>query len=256
MPFKEATTQLMRHNQVKENIDQAKGIEFTLKQPPHVLQGVDVGALGKQLRGLRKMIDTQSPTSYKDDKKDEARKRQKYLEEQIVRGMCTSEEMRKNPPGAVGKHQRWEKKQKKHILEWKNIKLRLNVGDSDPDLANVERLRPTGSSMNMHNAQITGQEFHMPDMPHSVVITDEEKTLLQAVDPELAGELALMNPEQRLQLKGILANLRNKDQETTLTTEDDPQKLARRTCATQGCKRASLTDENPWHCWQHEKKDE
>lgn len=248
--FKESTTQLMRPHQVELNNDQAKSIEATLRQPPHVLQGVDVGALGKQLRGLRKMYDTQAPTEYKDDKKDAARKRQKYLEEQIKRGMCTSEEMRKNPPGAVGKHQRWEKNQKKHILEWKNIKLRLNVGNTDPDIANVEMLRPTSGSMNMHNAQIPGKEYHMPDIPRSVVITDEEKTLLQAIDPELANQLAVMSPEKRAQLKLILGDL---PQEITLTVEDD---LAKRTCSTQGCKRTGLTDKNPWHCWQHEKKDE
>jgi hypothetical protein len=40
--------------------------------------------------------------------------------------MLSHEEMRKCPPGAVDRHRRWEKKNKK-ILEWQNIQRRLNA---------------------------------------------------------------------------------------------------------------------------------
>ena len=40
--------------------------------------------------------------------------------------------------------------------------LALNRGTDDPDIANVEKIRPTISSLNMHNAQISGQQFSMP----------------------------------------------------------------------------------------------
>ena len=47
-------------------------------------------------------------------------------------------------------------------MEWKNLRLTVNRGSDDPDIANVERIRPIASSLNMHNAQIPGQAYNMP----------------------------------------------------------------------------------------------
>jgi hypothetical protein len=83
-------------------------------------------------------------------------------------------EMRRNPPGAVGKNIEWLRRIKKQVHDgsdrygrsalerWKNIRLALHRGSDDPDIASIERLRPTGSTLNMENAQIEGAVFSAP----------------------------------------------------------------------------------------------
>ena len=150
--------QFLRHRQVEEFKSDERILEKYLSSP----QIQDKGAVKKQLGRVQQALREQTAPKLDGKQKDAVAARGTELEEKIRDGMPSSEEMRKNPPGAVGKHMRWEKKNKAGILEWKNIQVAMNQGSDDPDLANVERLRPATSTLNMQNAQISGQEFNIP----------------------------------------------------------------------------------------------
>jgi hypothetical protein len=111
--------------------------------------------------------------------------------------MPSQEEMRKSPPGAIGKHMRWEKQNKKNLEEWKNLKLRLNHEDTDPDVANFERFRPTSSSsLNMDNAHIPGNQYFLP--PQSEQYRDNfDKVFPNAPGAKKEKKKRQLSPKQK-----------------------------------------------------------
>jgi hypothetical protein len=126
--------------------------------------------------------------------------------------MPSQEEMRKAPPGAVDKHMSWEKRNKLKILEWKNLRLRLTHG-TEAEAANLERHRPTGSTLNMDNAHIVGKQFFMPETSGPVVtFGDDELAILRKHAPEIALKLAVLTNAQRTEVKTILRGFQE-DQE-------------------------------------------
>lgn len=156
------TQHLLRPNQREEMEADRRGLENSLKSPSHP----DRSTATRQLRTLNKQLDEQSPKPFSSDEIDTKVRRETQLKKEILEGMPSQEEMRKSPPGAVGKHQAWEKANKEKILEWKNLMLRINHDSTDPDIANFEKHRPVSNTLNMDNAVIQGQQFHfMPDTP-------------------------------------------------------------------------------------------
>lgn len=151
-------TNLLRPNQIDEMRGERESLSAAL-QNPHVQ---DKGTVVRQLRKLEHQLETQTPRPYQGKEIDAAVVREKELREQLLVGMPSQEEMRKSPPGAVGKHMDWEKRNKRKLMEWKAIQLRLNHESKDPDIANFERFRPTRSTLNMDNAHIPGQTYFMP----------------------------------------------------------------------------------------------
>lgn len=149
---------LLRPEQRSEMLAERDVLRTKLSNP-HI---EDKGAVAKQLRNLETQLETQTPKPYKPTEIDAAVRRERELREQLLAGMPSQEEMRKNPPGAVGKHMEWERRNKQRLLEWKEIRLRLNHDNADPDVANFERFRPTTSTLNMDNAQIPGTQYFMP----------------------------------------------------------------------------------------------
>jgi len=216
MSFRESTTPLLRPDQIDGIKQDLKGIEATLNAPPHLRnQIVDQGMMRKQAQGLQKMLETQSPKPYDASEIDAAMRRKEELEKSIVIGMPTEKEMRRNPPGAVGKNIAWEKAKKSECLELKNVLKRLRASGHLPDsladgddLCNIERYRPkkTAQELNMDNSQIEGKSIHL-NSARSVVINDEEKALLEQIDPELAGRLATSSPEVRAGIKAYLNDI-------------------------------------------------
>ncbi len=121
-------------------------------------------------------------------------------------GMLSQEEMRTNPPGAVDKHLNWEKANKQNIAKWKNLMLRMNVGTEDQDLCNIERLRPTKSTMNMDGAQVSRTQYFMPppgaDLP--TAFSEAELKQLRELAPGIAERLGLLDNGQRREVKDAL----------------------------------------------------
>lgn len=123
----------------------------------------DKGNVRQRLRSLTKQYEEQAPRPITDGAtKDALAKESKQLLDQILPGMLSREEMRKNPAGSVDLHMRWERTNKKKIVRLKKILTVLNADSSDPhtwdrDAANLERFRPQGPQDRLRtDAQIGG----------------------------------------------------------------------------------------------------
>jgi hypothetical protein len=112
------------------------------------------GAAIRQLKGLRGQLESQSPPELKGKPRDDSIRRERELFDRITPGLLSSEEMRRNPPGAVNHHMAHERRFKADIIEWKNRRLMNHRDSTDPDLCNLERFRPSASRLNLDNAQI------------------------------------------------------------------------------------------------------
>ncbi|MEE8607209.1 MAG: hypothetical protein V3S55_06385 [Nitrospiraceae bacterium] len=215
--FQETNKSLLRPRQTEKLREDVERLKQMLSAPPHIANRIeDRGQLTKNLRAAEHDLQTQAPTAYGEDELDAATKRSAELHDKMLEGMPTQAEMRRNPPGAVDKHRRWERRNKVLLGEWKNIQLRLHqngYGDlpDATDLANFERFRPAGGpgEMNMDNAQIPGKDYHLPPPGASpaAVMSDEQAGVLKEINPELHGKMALLDNDQRAEVLGMVDNL-------------------------------------------------
>ena len=195
---------LLRPHQVQDDVDLKASLEKKLSNP-HIDKKPVVG----QLKRLNHRLETQVPTEVPAKDKDAFIKETDALLEKVTEGMMSDEEMRKSPPGAIDRHRKWEKDNKENILQWKNNMLRLNVGNDDIDIANLEKYRPARSRMNMDNAFIPGNPVMLhDDVGVAQVISDEELAILKEKAPkEIYNKLPTMDREGRqLALKMYVYN--------------------------------------------------
>lgn len=172
------TADLLRPQQAAELQDERRRMESSLDDP----DAKNKGAIRQQLRKLDRQLESQIPKPLEGQELDKSVKESEGLLDQIMDGMLTQEEMRKNPAGAVGAHLRWEKANKKRIARWKHLQLRIHAGTDDPDVANLERFRPVrrSNSLNMDTVQIPGKAIFLPNGPIKVknVMSDSDKAEL------------------------------------------------------------------------------
>jgi len=191
---------LLRPTQIAEAEIEKGSLERKLREP-----GVDKGAVNGQLRRLNTQLEKQSPKAVTGKAEESLVKETKGLLEQILVGMPSQEEMRKNPPGAVDKHMQWEKRNKEKIIRWKNNQLRLNVGESSVDIANLEKHRPRKSSLNMDNAQIPGKDIFLP--PGNValhnIMSDEDKAFQADFNSKLIAKAVKEGDAEMARFLGI-----------------------------------------------------
>lgn len=151
--MKDLNAPLLRYNQreqIQHEIDNAESML------PHA-KASDKPMVMSSIRKSKKQLEEGSPVPLVGKEKDKLHDLEKKLRTKIAENMPTEEVMRKNPPGAVDWHQRWEKKNKKLIKIWKNIRIQLNPDSSDRDLCNFERYRPSGQTDRIRtDAQIVG----------------------------------------------------------------------------------------------------
>ena len=186
------------HREVQEAEDQIKAVENSLNEPGARLD--DRQNVIKQLVNIKRDLDTQRPPPPNAEQRDWLVKEEKRLIAEIVPDMPSQEEMRKCPPGAIGREIAFQKKHKSNIVRWKNIKRMMNIGDDNPDVSNLELHRGTTNHLNMDNAVIPGkQHFLSPDTPeyrenydrtfrqgaHAEGV-DEAQALLDEVNEKLA----------------------------------------------------------------------
>ena len=215
--FKERTEPLLKPRQVEDMKDQHDSLERSLSSPQHISGMIqDKPAMFRQMTNIRRTLEKDMPLKYEGPQMDQAKKREDLLLTKIKAGMPTHEEMRRNPPGAVDKHRAWESRNKKAILEWKNIRRRLQVSgaidDCPPDsvdVSNIEKFRPFGGAqqLNLDNAQIQGKDFFMDAEPKSVIFHDHEIETLKSVDPDLAKALCTLPASTRSEIKEIIKGL-------------------------------------------------
>lgn len=222
------TTQLLRFNQ-RENL---KGeIESMQAMTPQLKAPADRAEVSKRIRRLQSSLSTQSPPELSGSQRDELYKQGKELESKFTAGMLSAEEMRKNPAGAVGHHMRWEKANKADILRWKNIQQMLDPTSDDPDLSNIERVRPTGAMDRMRtDAQIPGHMTYgnIPQENWDMAFNGNgpQNTALQQAQrhAESVKPKRMITPEHREALKQRLAAAREKQkamrQEQALQAEE------------------------------------
>lgn len=196
------TKPLLRPAQLDEMRNQVKNAEAKLSNP----RIEDKGEARKQLIRTRKTLEEQTPRPPADGA-EEGRMvaREKQLRDEIIPTMCSQEEMRKSPPGAVDKFNKGENSPpvKQKILEWKNLRLRLRPGEREA--ANLERYRPAASSLSMDNAVVQGKAIYIPEnVGATVTFSEEEMAQLKALKPGLADTVALMTNEQRQVVKEML----------------------------------------------------
>ena len=130
-----------------------------LRQPTWVndaLGGNSPQTLAKGIRSMEEDLEENSPPKLSAPTRDALSKRQQELREQIKVGMLTHEEMRRNPPGAVDRHRKWEKQNTDRILEYKNVCRALEPDSDAKDLASLEVFRPSRPFAYNSNAQISG----------------------------------------------------------------------------------------------------
>lgn len=150
---------LLRYHQREELKAEIEDIDNALapSNPFRHRSGPDVAEAFNRGKRLKKQLQDFSPAEVPGAIKDKLVKEARAIEERVIAGMPTHEEMRKNPAGMVGRHMRWEKAYKKDILRWKNLQQLIEPDSNDPDLSNFERLRPSGEmDVFRANAQING----------------------------------------------------------------------------------------------------
>ena len=210
--------------QVAEIQQEKAQLEAQLSAPPHIRAQIqNPGDIAKRIKGAEQML-KQAPRVIPGGDKDGVIREEARLRESWLQGMPTQAEMRKNPSGAVGKHIAWETRNKPGILKWKDLRREMQVSgmmdDGDLDVSNVERFRPEGGAqeLNMHNTQIPGTDYHLPppDAAPVVIFSEEDKALLEKVDPELRESLAILPNDMR---RRVMDALRPEEEEAKPKTE-------------------------------------
>ncbi len=153
----------LRPNQVTEIENEKEVILRTL-------EGRDVqdrGNLTAHIGRIDRELAEKAPPDLTGEQRDQAVKENSEIEARLVLLMPSDAEMRRNPPGVVGRHKKFDKasKSKKFfkegdIFRWKDNRLALHKGDDDPDVANFELMRPLDNMGSMEGAQIPGQRYH------------------------------------------------------------------------------------------------
>jgi hypothetical protein len=203
---------LLRPQETADLEQEASNIKnFIEHAPAHVRSQIsDMKAKENQIRRIDAVLAENAPTPFDDTEIDNAVKVEDELRGSIVGdGMCTQTEMRRNPPGAAMKHLNWETRNKKNIMAWKNLRLRLQASGVDfghgrlgRGVTNLEVYRPVGGAqeMNMDNAQIPGKDFHLGGL-NSIVFSDAHLDHIKVAYPEVYSSLALLTANQREVLK-------------------------------------------------------
>jgi hypothetical protein len=226
------TTDLLRPNQIADAREELSRLNEMLNAPPHIRSRIsDPGELRKRTRNLTAELEKYSPRPYSASEKDAALREFVEVSAQIQDGMPSSEEMRRNPPGAVGKQIAWQARTKKAVQRFKHIALRLMAGGDVPDslrntgdVANIERLRPlkTVNQLAMDGAQIAKKsDIHIGDDPAGTVLFSEaEMALLGEIAPAVVGALGVMDNATRAGIKDMLARAMPADASSSGASEE------------------------------------
>lgn len=208
---------LLRPHQVREAKEEMQQIDAAMDASRRISGlHVDRREMNARKKRLASQLDQLTPRPFAIGEKDAAVKRWNELADSIKSDMPSSEEMRRNPPGARQKQTAWHEKHKHEVQEWKNIGLRLREGGDVPAPEfthedNVEILRTwkRSNDVSMDHAQIPKtRDIHIgADIVNTVVFSDAEEAALKEVDPEIAGALAVLDNDKRALIKDFLAGI-------------------------------------------------
>lgn len=210
--MKAVTTNLLRPEQARILEEDVRRMHNTMKS------GGD--AIENRARLIRRIKDTEAqmnefcPEPLPAHEKDENALRIQDLEREITANMPTQQQMRKNPAQTVHQNILWNRYQKRNVLEWKNRKLQQEPDSEDPDLANVEILRPYRPFEYDTTAQIPG--YH--------VMSPQGKENFETIFPgSPTGDTALKQVERQLQeARDEIDALREEHSELPATATEPP----------------------------------
>lgn len=154
----------LRPHQIDEIANEKRVIEHTLTNQRDIQ---DRSSLQATLRRIDKQIEDKAPPDLTGGDRDRMTRECCEIEERLQPLMPSDEQMRRNTPGTVGQHNRFDKAAKEKteqfpegsLARWKDNQLALNKGLDDPDVANFERMRPIHNHGSMLGAQIEGQRY-------------------------------------------------------------------------------------------------
>ena len=158
---------ILTKNEREEREGQVTRMKAQLRQPTWVndsLGGSSPQTLAKGIRAMEDDLEENGPPAVAGPTRDALEVRKRELRDKIKEGMLTHEEMRRNPPGAVDRHRKWEQQNTDRILEYKNICRTLEPDSDAKDLSSVEVFRPSRPLPYNSNAQIAGH-FAYSDVP-------------------------------------------------------------------------------------------
>jgi hypothetical protein len=214
-----STGNVLHPRQVSELNEDKSRLERMLGSAPYIRNQLQDGGANvmKQIKGIDKMLE-QAPKPIPKEQLDVAVKTEESLRKSWLEGMPTQAEMRRNPSGAVDKNRSWSDRNKTSILQWKQLCRRLHASGvskyrlaDEGDISNIEIYRPEGGpqELNMHNEQIPGKVMNLPPAGAgpATVMSDEQAEMLQSINPELHGKMALLSNDQRAEVLGLVDNL-------------------------------------------------
>ncbi len=126
---------------LEEKIKENEALLQSAKKGTYAKQShIDAGQVARNIKKDKATLEANAPAKFSGGvEKDREHKRAEELAEKIKVGMPTDSEMKMCPPGMIGKHMAWNRKNKQRIAEYKGIMRRLEP--DNPNAANVERLR-------------------------------------------------------------------------------------------------------------------
>ena len=190
--MKPVTTNLLRFNQAENIREQLQTIDTTLNSGAKLEER---GLLIRENARLKKQLKDFCPEPLNDAEKDANAIKIKELEAEFVPSMPTQEEMRRNPAHVVHNNIQWNKHYKKAVLEWKNRMLQQNHDSEDPDLCNIEGLRPSRPFGLNTTSQIPGHHAMSPLAKENFeVALPNSPTVETALDQVKAGKNGKRQP--------------------------------------------------------------
>jgi len=170
----ESSKTYFRPHQREEMQDEVRSIESMLTDPVLRAKIGNPGELMRARNKAKQMLEAHTPQPLSPEARDQAARREKELREEIRAGMPTAREMRACPPGAIGKHRRWEARNKQRIQEWKRIRMEIDPDNGDPDHTSVETLRPRQNTLNMENAIVETKDYYIPPVVEATNVASDE----------------------------------------------------------------------------------
>jgi len=192
--MKEQSKPYLNYKQEDELLEDKARLEKMLSpnMPAHIQNQIqDRPGMSRQLDAVKQQLRDDAPHAYKSDQLDGAIARANTLKEQWQAGMPTGSEMRRNSPGALDKHMNWESRNKKAILEWKNIQRRLHASGVDVggerSCADIEKHRIAKggpSEGNLDGGQIRPTEYYLPDHIEIKNVMSDEDKVARGITPD------------------------------------------------------------------------
>lgn len=149
--------------------EEIAGIERVLNDPdPAVRRRLEnKGQVLQQLARSKRALENQSPPAVSGAVRDALVKRGRALERHLNATMLPHGEinvkLKDLSPNVRDYERRWQKQNKPTINEWKTIQVLLNRDSDEPNVANVERLRPAmPRGMPMSRAYLPARGYAPP----------------------------------------------------------------------------------------------